>query len=384
MRHRLYVFWGLLLCTLSGCELIPTQDNVTLPIAEPKTAPLAIPSPVVTGTDFIADAAAKVIPSVVSIKVEVVIPATAGEDSRYRRLMEDFFGYEIQPRQQIRQGQGSGFIIDANGTILTNAHVVTGARTVQVKFASGMEYPGQVLGTDPVTDVAVIQVKGVKNLTPATLGSSSQLRPGQFVVALGDPLGFENTVTAGIISALRRPSAQIGIPDKQVDFIQTDAAINPGNSGGPLINIQGEVIGINTAIIQGAQGLGFAIPIDLAQQVATQLIQGGSTARAYVGVRMINLTPEVLTTLQQSGITVPTTQGVLVQEVLPDSPAEKAGIRPGDVITALNGNSVKEASQIQEVIEQAKPKQNLRFTLARGAELITLQVQTAALPNAPR
>jgi serine protease Do len=332
------------------------------------------------GTDFIADAAEKVSPSVVSIKVKSVVAETP-QDERYRQYIEEFFGARVAPRQEIQRGEGSGFIINADGTILTNAHVVANAQDVQVQLNDDRTLPGRVLGVDKVTDIAVVKIDAPSPLPAVQLGDSKSLRPGQFVVALGSPLGFENTVTSGIVSAVSRPSARIGIADGKVDFIQTDAAINPGNSGGPLIDIQGRVIGMNTAIIQGAQGLGFAIPIDLAKDISTQLVQQGRVARAFVGVKMINLSPEVLQALQQRGVSLSAKTGVLIQEVLPNSPAQKAGLEQGDVIVKVGESSITDGAQVQSAIEKTKPGQTLAFTVNRQGTLKPVSVRTETLTN---
>jgi serine protease Do len=383
-------FLGLSLISLTACSnlqspQLTSPQKSALPAAESATqrqdsAPVA-PSNSVTrtlGTDFIADAAEKVSPSVVSIKVESVIPETP-QDESYRQYIEDFFGARVTPRQEIRRGEGSGFIINADGTILTNAHVVANAQKVQVLLSDNRVFPGRVLGVDKLTDVAVVKVDAPAPLPAVELGESRSLRSGQFVVALGSPLGFENTVTSGIVSALSRPSSRLGIADGKVNFIQTDAAINPGNSGGPLIDIQGRVIGINTAIIQGAQGLGFAIPIDLAKDISSQLIQQGKVTRTFVGVKMITLSPEVLQALQQRGVSLSAKTGVLIQEVLPNSPAQKAGLEPGDVVVKIGDSPVTDGTQIQAAIDKTKPGQTLAFTVNRQGALTPVSVRTEAL-----
>ncbi|MEN9222575.1 MAG: trypsin-like peptidase domain-containing protein, partial [Thermostichus sp. BF3_bins_97] len=215
--------------------------------------------------NFIADVAQKVGPAVVRIDSERTVRTRGAfpEEFFSDPFFRDFFGQNMpsMPRQRRQQGTGSGFIISADGQIITNAHVVDGSDKVTVILKDTRSFDGEVLGSDPVTDVAVVKIKA-ENLPTVQLGRSETLEPGQWAIAIGNPLGLDNTVTAGIISALGRSSGEIRVPDKRVSFIQTDAAINPGNSGGPLLNAQGEVIGVNTAIIQGAQGLGFAIPIE--------------------------------------------------------------------------------------------------------------------------
>ncbi|OUL33759.1 serine protease [Nostoc sp. T09] len=235
---------------LIGAHLMPTNPVLSQQI----TAQLPSTSSVDTNNNFIADAVAKTGSAVVRID------STRTTPSRY-----------TQSGTRVARGTGSGFIIKSNGVILTNAHVVSGADRVTVTLKDGRRFTGQVLGADSATDVAVIQIQA-NNLPTVSLGNSDQLKPGEWAIAIGNPLGLDNTVTVGIISGTQRSSRAIGSRSREVSFIQTDAAINPGNSGGPLLNQSGQVIGINTAIIQGAQGLGFAIPINQAQQIATQLI----------------------------------------------------------------------------------------------------------------
>ncbi|RCJ32015.1 hypothetical protein A6770_19415 [Nostoc minutum NIES-26] len=238
---------------LFGAHLVPSS------IAMPSQQPIAqLPSTLSvntgTNTNFIATAVEKTGSAVVRID------STRTLSSRY-----------TQSGRRVARGTGSGFIIKSNGFILTNAHVVDGADTVKVTLKDGRSFTGRVLGADRATDVAVVQIQA-NNLPAVSIGNSDQLKPGEWAIAIGNPLGLDNTVTVGIISGTGRSSRALGTRDRSVGFIQTDAAINPGNSGGPLLNQSGQVIGINTAIIQGAQGLGFAIPINQAQQIATQLI----------------------------------------------------------------------------------------------------------------
>ena len=228
------------------------------------------PAPV--ASNFIAVAVKQVGPAVVRIDA-VRSFSPINPDTFKNPFFRHFFGNQNPPHErpeQVEQGTGSGFIISTSGHILTNAHVVDGATTVQVTLRDGRTFEGQVVGIDSVTDVAAVKVKA-DNLPAVRLGNSLRLSPGQWAIAIGNPLGLDNTVTAGIISATGRTSNQVGIPDKRVQFIQTDAAINPGNSGGPLLNDRGEVIGMNTAIRANAQGLGFAIPIETAKRIADQL-----------------------------------------------------------------------------------------------------------------
>ncbi len=327
--------------------------------------------------------AQKVGPAVVRIDssrtVQSRIPAEFN-DPFFRR----FFGSQLpQQGQRVERGTGSGFIISGDGRILTNAHVVDGADTVRVTLKDGRSFQGKVLGKDTLTDVAVVKIQA-ENLPSVALGNSDQLQSGEWAIAIGNPLGLDNTVTTGIISATGRTSNQVGAPDKRVEFIQTDAAINPGNSGGPLLNARGEVIGMNTAIIQRAQGLGFAIPINTAQRISAQLIATGKVQHPYLGIQMVGLTPQIKENLNSdpnSGLSVNEDKGVLVVRVMPNSPAAKAGIRAGDVIQALNGQSVTDASGVQKAVDSSQVGGNLRLELRRNGQTINLAVQPGAFPT---
>lgn len=293
--------------------------------------------------------------------------------------LRQFFGQSgtLPSQKEVVRGVGSGFIINANGQILTNAHVVDGADTVNVTLKDGQTFQGKVMGEDPVTDVAVVKIQADR-LPALALGNSDQLKPGNAVVAIGNPLGLDNTVTSGIISATGR-----SVSDKRVAFLQTDAPINPGNSGGPLLNSQGQVIGMNTAIIQGAQGIGFAIPIDTAKRIADQLIASGKVEHAYLGVEMVALTPEVKQMINgdpNSGLNVQVDQGVLIAKIAPDSPAAKAGLKPGDVVEKVNGQAVTQPSVIQTLVEGTQVGNTLQMTVNRQGRSLTLPVQTANIP----
>jgi S1-C subfamily serine protease len=260
---------------------------------------------------------------------------------------------------------------------------VEGADRVTVTLKDGRTFQGKVVGKDELTDVAVVKIEA-NNLPTVSLGNSDQLQPGQWAIAIGNPLGLDNTVTTGIISATGRSSNQVGVPDKRVEFIQTDAAINPGNSGGPLLNARGEVIGMNTAIIQGAQGLGFSIPINTAKRISDQLITTGKAQHPYLGIQMVGITPELRQRINSdpnSGLTVNENQGVLIVRVMPDSPAAKAGIRAGDVIQRLNGEAVTEASAVQKAVEKAQVGGNLRLDLRRNGQSINIAVRPGTFPT---
>ncbi|MDB9447111.1 HhoA/HhoB/HtrA family serine endopeptidase [Anabaena sp. CS-542/02] len=343
----------------------------------------AIPSPTAGGSNFITQVVQKVGPAVVRIEASRTVtnrlPA-AFNDPFFRQ----FFGSQLPEQQnRVERGTGSGFLISKDGSILTNAHVVAGADTVRVILKDGRSFEGKVLGRDELTDVAVVKIES-KNLPTVELGNSEQLQPGEWAIAIGNPLGLDNTVTTGIISATGRSSNQIGAPDKRVEFIQTDAAINPGNSGGPLLNARGQVIGMNTAIIQRAQGLGFAIPINTAQRIAKQLISAGKVEHPYLGIQMVDLTPQIKERLNSdpnSAVMVNEDKGVLIMRVMPNSPAAKAGLRAGDVIQQLNGKSVTEASSIQKAVENAQVGGDVRLGLRRNGQNINLAVRTGAFPT---
>ncbi|NET48605.1 MAG: PDZ domain-containing protein [Merismopedia sp. SIO2A8] len=307
--------------------------------------------------------------------------------------LREFFGNRVPlpPSTQIQEGMGSGFILDADGHILTNAHVVEGADQVTVTLTDSRSFEGEVLGTDPITDVAVIKIladDGVTQTLPTVkLGNSEQLEPGQWAIAIGNPLGLDNTVTVGIVSATGRSSGEVGIPEKRVNFIQTDTAINPGNSGGPLLNEKGEVIGVNTAIIQGAQSIGFAIPINAAQQIAKELIATGSAQHPYIGIQMTPLTPEFKAQINQdpnSGLTITTDQGLFVVQVVPNSPAAEAGLRAGDVIVQLAGNPVDTIESVQSWVDDQSVGDTASLTVERNQTTLDLEVTLGQLPASTR
>jgi S1-C subfamily serine protease len=238
------------------------------------------------------------------------------------------------------------------------------------------------LGSDPVTDVAVVQVEE-KNLPTVRLGDSDSLQVGDWAIAIGNPLGLDNTVTTGIISAKDRNGSQIGATNKRVAFLQTDAAINPGNSGGPLQNERGEAIGVNTAILQNAQGLGFAIPIDTARHIAEQLIANGKVEHPYLGIQMVQLNQEVKDSLAGNPVadnwTIPDTTGVLVVRVTRDSPAAGAGLRSGDVVKKINDREVTSPDEVLELVEKQKIGDNLPVEVSRGGQRLNFNLQVGRL-----
>ncbi|MBT9317033.1 HhoA/HhoB/HtrA family serine endopeptidase [Leptothoe spongobia] len=338
-----------------------------------------------TESSFIASVADQVGPAVVRIDSSRTVAQRPGpfNDPFFREFFGDMWE---QPSTRVERGQGSGFVVDADGVIWTNAHVVEGADKVTVTLKDGREFSGEVLGEDPLTDVAVIKVQA-QDLPTVTLGNSELLRPGEWAIAIGNPLGLDNTVTAGIVSATGRTSAQIRVPDKRVHFIQTDAAINPGNSGGPLLNERGEVIGINTAIIGGAQGLGFAIPINSAQRLAQELIDKGRVEHAYLGIQMRTLTADLRQQINRdprNDVRLSADEGVIILGLMRNSPAVQAGLKVGDVIVSINGNTIEDAEQVQQVVQDLGVGESLELELDRGGRQVTLDVVTQALPQQRR
>ncbi|TAG06646.1 MAG: PDZ domain-containing protein, partial [Oscillatoriales cyanobacterium] len=252
--------------------------------------------------------------------------------------------------------------------------------TVKVTLKDGREFEGKVQGVDPLTDVAVVKINA-KELPQVTLGRSDNIVPGQWAIAIGNPLGLDNTVTVGIISATGRTSSQVGIPDKRVRFIQTDAAINPGNSGGPLLNDQGEVIGINTAIRADAQGLGFAIPIETAKRVSDQLFAKGKAEHPYLGIQMLSLTPATKAEVnKQLDNKITIDRGVAVTRVVENSPAKQADLRAGDVIQKIDGIAVNTPGDVQERVENTAVGKELEVEINRFGQVQKIKVRPGAFP----
>ncbi|MEC4815171.1 MAG: HhoA/HhoB/HtrA family serine endopeptidase [Scytonema sp. PMC 1069.18] len=332
--------------------------------------------------NFIATAVQRTGAAVVRINATRKV-ANPISDALKNPLLKRFFGEEEQPfpRERIERGTGSGFILSDNGQILTNAHVVADTDTVQVTLKDGRTFEGKVMGVDSVTDVAVVKIPA-NQLPTVKLGNSQNLIPGQWAIAIGNPLGLDNTVTIGIISATDRTSAQVGVPDKRVSFIQTDAAINPGNSGGPLLNAQGEVIGINTAIRADAQGLGFAIPIETAARVANELFTRGRVQHPFLGIEMVDLSPNQKQQLNQEyNLNITLNTGVAIKSVIEDSPAQRGGLRPGDVIQKINGKAVKSAAQVQKQVESSTVGDILEIQVQRSGTIQNLKVQSGTYPK---
>lgn len=325
---------------------------------EPAAAQVVAAPSATTGvhSPFVAPVA-RVRPAVVNISTERV-PGSRGQQ----------FG---MPSGPVQKGIGSGVIVSGDGYILTNAHVVRGANRLTVTLLDGRTFPGTVVGSDATADLAVVKVAAA-NLPAAQLGNSTALQPGDWAIAIGNPYGLKFTVTVGVVSATGR-SLHDG-SDEQ--FIQTDAAINPGNSGGPLVDLGGQVIGINTAEFRGAQGIGFAIPIDAAKGIMQQLIASGKVVRPYLGLYLQPLTPSAAAQLRLP----PDTKGVLVAQVAPNSPAADAGLRAGDVIVQLAGQPVADPDTLIRLVRQSTIGRPLTLSVVRGGQFQTISVTPREMP----
>jgi len=324
-----------------------------------------------------AEIAERLSPTVVNIKVTKIekigfdhpqIPEGPSRD-----FFERFFKDMPQGHESRKiQGAGSGVIISSDGYILTNNHVVEGAKEVTVTLSDKQEYKAKVVGRDSKTDLAVVKIEAAKALPAASLGDSDQLKVGEWVVAIGNPFGLSQTVTSGIVSAKGRV---IGAGPYD-DFIQTDASINPGNSGGPLLNMKGEVVGINTAILPEGQGIGFAIPVNTAKPLIPQLESKGEVTRGYLGVNIQSITPELAKALK-----LKETKGALVADVVQGSPAEKAGVKRGDVIVAYNGRAVEDRHNLPVMVAATPVGQEVTLTVLRDGKEQQLRMEVAKLPS---
>jgi serine protease Do len=341
--------------------------------------PTAVAAPAVPDTPMVpasfSELAEKVRPGVVNIQVikkvknvGMGIPNFPG--SPFGDFFGPFSGGNPPGGEQKQQGVGSGFVMSQDGYILTNNHVVDGADQIKVKLTSGKEYDGKVVGRDPKTDLAVVKINGPTDLHPLALGNSDDLRVGSWVVAVGSPFGLEQTVTAGIVSAKGRVIGS-GPYD---NFIQTDASINPGNSGGPLINMKGEVIGVNTAIIASGQGIGFAIPINMAKEVVPQLEAKGHVTRGWLGVSIQEMTPELAKSLG-----LKEKKGALVAEVVKGSPAEKAGIEQGDVIMEFNGKEIGDSTELPRIVAATPMGKEVTVKVTRDGKMMDRQVKVGEI-----
>ncbi|MFM2174548.1 MAG: hypothetical protein RLZZ54_2475 [Cyanobacteriota bacterium] len=336
---------------------------------------------VLSRQSFVADAVRRSGPAVVTIDTErtVVVPGRQVMPSFpfMDPLLRQFFGLPqgggaIPPSQRTERGQGSGFIYDPSGLLLTNAHVVEGSTRVMVGLSDGRRVEGTVVGADRVTDLAVVRLGGGGAWPVAPLGNSEALQVGDWVIAVGNPFGLDQTVTLGIVSSLNRNAAKLGITDKRLELIQTDAAINPGNSGGPLLDADGAVVGINTLVRSGpGAGLGFAIPINRARSIAQQLVSKGSVSHAMIGVG--------LDAVRSSSGAQAT--GALVRSVMPAGPAARAGLRVGDVITAAADQVVRDPAQLTQLVERNGVGRSMELTVQRQGQTLRLQVTPVELSS---
>ena len=350
--------------------------ELSIPVKSAHSAPLSASAGAETPmipANF-SELAAKVRPGVVNIQVVKKVKNmgfgfSQGNPFGDRNPFGDFFGPFSEgnpPRGYKQRGIGSGFVMSPEGYILTNNHVIEGADQIKVKFANGREYDGRIIGRDPKTDLAVVKIDGPKDLQALPLGNSDELKVGNWVVAVGSPFGLEQTVTAGIVSAKGRVIGS-GPYD---NFIQTDASINPGNSGGPLVNMKGEVVGINTAIIADGQGIGFAIPINMAKEIVPQLEKKGHVTRGWLGVGIQEVTPELAKSLG-----LKEEKGALVAQVFSGSPAEKAGIEPGDVIMEFDGKEIVDSKDLPHTVASTPVGKSITVKVSRDGKVIERQVK---------
>jgi serine protease DegQ len=343
------------------------QQSLTIQQASPPSR-----SPVAASESF-APAAQRVIPSVVNVFTQQKVSSPA-HPALQDPIFRYFFGDRLDPRPREVSNLGSGVIVSANGYILTNQHVVEAADEIQVALANGQTLPARVVGADPETDLAVLKID-TDNLPAITFAHVDSLQVGDWVLAVGNPFGVGQTVTAGIVSALGR--THLGINTFE-NFIQTDAAINPGNSGGALVDSAGNLVGVNSAIYSrtgGSQGIGFAIPVSIARQVMEQIIQSGSVTRGWVGIEVQDLTPELA-----ESFNLKNAEGALIAGVLKGGPADAGGVRPGDILLSVNNSKVSDSASLLNLIAELKPGIHARLTVARKQQTLALKVQVGRRP----
>lgn len=343
--------------TTTSSEIVPWTP-------EPTQEPVGYTE---TTQDAITSAVEKVAPAVVFIDTKFQVSTPFG--------FPDFF-YPFFDQDQIQEGQGSGVIVDGkNGYIMTNAHVVSGAVDIRVTLPDGRSFQGKVVGSDSFSDIAVVKVDAT-NLPQAPLGDTANLKVGSWAIAIGNPYGFENTVTVGVISAKNRSITNPETGRPLQDLIQTDAAINPGNSGGALVNIKGEVIGINTAIIPYAQGIGFAVDINAAKQVFNDLITTGQAVRPWIGITYSKITADTAKKLN-----LPDQMGVIIVEIIQGSPAQKAGLQVNDVIKAIDGTPIYQIDDLRNMIKGKKVGDNINLTIWRAGSTLNLSLTLEQMPS---
>jgi len=375
------------LVLLLASALLPAPPIATAQTrpAEPPAAPAPAPDSKAllrALEDAFVSVADRATPSVVNVSVKLKPEAgqEEGPSPEMEERFREFFGPELferffrrrAPREDGRAA-GSGVIVDPRGYILTNNHVVENASAIEVRLSDDRKFKATLVGRDPRTDLAVLKVESPAPLPVADLGDSDRLRVGQWAIAIGNPFGLDRTVTAGIISATGR--THVGVATYEA-FIQTDASINPGNSGGPLLNLDGRVIGINTAIVSSGQGIGFAIPITMARDIMTQLIARGRVVRGWLGVVIQDLTPELA-----AGFGVKEDAGVLVAEVMKDGPAAAAGLKAGDVITGFGGSAIKDVTDLQKRVAAVEPGRPSPIVVIRDHQPLALSVKVGEQPT---
>jgi serine protease Do/serine protease DegQ len=367
--RRLLLLSLLFVTTLTACskkeeKLFYESGRAEAPVKE-------VPRDILATQQAFVDLVKKVTPSVVNIST-VSRRKIEQPFFEFSPFFNDFF--DTRPRFRREQSLGSGFIINREGYIVTNDHVVRDAESIKVKLSNENVYDGRIVGSDPKTDIAVIKIDSREELPVAVLADSDKLQVGQWAVAIGNPFGLDRTVTVGVVSATGR--SNMGIETYE-DFIQTDASINPGNSGGPLLNVHGEVIGINTAIVAAGQGIGFAIPVNMAKQIVTQLITKGKVTRGWLGVTIQPVTDDLA---KEFGLTK--AQGVLVSDVVAGSPAAATGIRQGDIILRFAGKEIKDAQHLQRVVADTAPGTKVPVVVFRDGKEVQLSLVTASSDSA--
>jgi len=386
MKIRRTVLWIvplLAVLVLAGCAgpfsgLVPSK-NVEAQLATNTSTSLAeIFSPPTTSEP---QGVNETTEDAITLAVGKVNPAVVFIDTTYQTIQQDdrfnFPGYYTVPQQQQPQeGQGSGVIVDSeNGYLLTNNHVVKNAVSIKVSLPDGRTFIGNVVGADSLADIAVVKIDGA-NLPEAQLADNANLKVGSWAIAIGNPYGFENSVTVGVVSALNRTISDPDSGNPLMDLIQTDAAINPGNSGGALVNINGEVIGINTAIIESAQGIGFAVDIDAARRSFQDIVAHGKVTRAWMGITFAGVTEEIA-----SQLNLTQASGALVGSVSVAGPAAKAGLLADDVIQAVDGTPIIKAEELRQLILSKQAGDALTLTVWRNGQTLSLTVTLGEMPS---
>lgn len=377
MKKRQYIVLSLvLLCGFILGGIVVAKNLGVNPLTALKgSAPTETPAAAASApASGVADLVEKTGPAVVN--VEARIKVSNGLDELYFNdpFFREFFGDRIQETPQYETGIGTGFIISDDGYIITNQHVVNNADQIKVKLASEKEaVSAHLVGQDYELDLAVLKIDG-KSLPTLSLGDSDKMRVGDYVVAIGEPYGLDHTVTTGVVSAKGRP---ITIQDRNYkNLIQTDAAINPGNSGGPLLNMSGQVIGINTAVNESAQGIGFAIPINTAKGVLKELMNGQKVIRPYMGISMSDIDETVIARLNLPA----GSKGIVIIQTASGSPAASAGLKSMDIITEINGKNITSSSEVQDLVENSKVGRQLKVAVVRQGKTLTIPVTLQAKP----